>query len=124
MLEALSESFYARTAFVGMEPLCAFGLAPLTVLSSSARVWIFATAAIDRHPFAFARASKRALVDLFARCSLATNLIDCKDDAATRWLEWLGGTYVLPIQSRGGRLFAQFILVNREVREQRQCQLG
>lgn len=124
MREAMSASFYARTLFQGLEPLCIFGLAPLTVLGGSARAWMFASAAIDRHPYAFARASRRYLADLFRHCTLATNLIDLSDRPALRWLEWLGGTCVLPAHDRGGRLFAQFILVDRQPARERVCQQG
>lgn len=122
MREALSASYFARTLFQGFEPLVMYGLAPLTVLGGTARVWIFASAAIDRHPFAFARASRRWLPELFAHCSLATNFIDLGDKPALKWLDWIGGTFVLLPQQRGGRLFAQFILVDREPLGGRQCQ--
>jgi hypothetical protein len=122
--EAMSASFYARTLFAGFEPLCIFGLAPLTVLGGTARVWMFASAAIDRHPRAFARASREHLRELFTHCTLATNLVDTGDAAVMRWLQWLGGTCVLPGHERGGRLFAQFILVDRKPVETRECRQG
>lgn len=122
MREALSSSYYARTLFIGLEPLCIFGLAPLSILGmGSARIWMFGTAAIDRHPLAFARASKQYLAEVFQYCNLATNLVDASDTAAMRWLEWLGCTCVLPHQQRGGRLFAQFILVDRKPAKVREC---
>lgn len=120
--EAMSSSHYARTLFVGLEPLCIFGLAPLSILGcGSARIWMFGTAAIDRHRLAFARATKRYLPEVFQHCTLATNLVDMSDTAAMRWLDWLGGTCVLPHQERGGRLFTQFILVDRKPAKVREC---
>lgn len=113
MTAALSESFYARTMFRDLEPLVMYGLAPLMLLSSHARFWIFATAAVDRHPLAFARACKRYLPEIFEHCALITNLIDQADAPAMRWMQWMGGTCVLPAQLRGGRLFAQFILADQ-----------
>jgi hypothetical protein len=124
MREAMSSSYYARTLFSGFEPLCMFGLSPLTVLGGAARVWMFGTAAIDRHPISFARACRRHLPELFQQCTLATNLIDTTDIPACAWLAWLGGTCVLPLNERGGRLFAQFILVDRTVRQGRAWQQG
>jgi hypothetical protein len=123
MREALSASYYARTLFQGFEPLLMYGLAPLTVLGGCARVWIFPSAAIDRHRFAFARASRRWLPELFTHCTLATNFIDLGDKQALKWLTWLGGTCALQPEMRGGRLFAQFILVDREPVEAK-CQQG
>lgn len=122
MREALSASYYARTMFQGFEPLVMYGLAPLTVLGGTARFWIFASAAVDRHPFAFARGCKRYLPELWNHCTLATNFIDLSDTRALKWLHWLGGTCALLPQVRGGRLFAQFILTNREPAGGDQCQ--
>lgn len=122
MREALSVSFYSRTLFCGFQPLCIYGLAPLTVLGGAARVWMFAAAAIDRHPIAFARASRRALPELLGRCTLATNLVDSSDERALRWLRWLGGTCVLPLNERGGKLFSQFFIIDRTPRGKAACQ--
>jgi len=122
MREALSASYYARTMFQGFEPLVMYGLAPLTVLGGAARFWIFSSAAIDRHRFAFARASRRYLPELFQHCTLATNFIDLGDKPALRWLLWMGGTCALLPEERGGRLFAQFILVDRTPAGGRRCQ--
>ena len=107
---AMTSSYFARTLFIGLEPLALYGLSPLTVLGGAAQVWIFSTRAIDMHRFAFARASRRGLEELYKRASLLTNLVEIGDEPVMRWLEWLGGTYVLPPQPRGGRLFQQFIL--------------
>lgn len=110
ILEALEASYFARTMFCELEPVCIYGLAPLVLLTGTARFWIFATEAVDRHPLGFARACRRALPELASHFKLATNLIDSSDAPAMRWMQWLGGTCALPAQSRGGRLFAQFFL--------------
>lgn len=121
MRQALDASAYARTMFYGFEPLAMYGLAPFTLLASTARLWIFATSAIDRHPLAFARACRKHLVDLMKQCDQATNLIALDDLPALKWADWLGCTCVLPHQLHGGRLFAQFLL-RRE--SGAQCQSG
>lgn len=123
LLDAFDASYYARTLFHDLEPLCMYGLAPLAMLTGAARFWIFATGAVDRHPIAFMRASKRALPELFQHCSLLTNLIDLNDGPAMRWMGWLGGTCVLPHHVRGGRLFAQFVLVD-SITRLKACQLA
>lgn len=110
---------YARTMFYGLEPLAIFGLANLSILGSSAQVWCFGTTAIDRHPLVFARASKRALIELHSYAPILTNLVDASDESALRWLAFLGATYVLQPEARGGRLFGQFILARQQ---ESQCQ--
>lgn len=123
IIDAFDASYFARTLFHDLEPLCMYGLAPLGMISGCARFWIFASRAIDSHSFGFARASKRSLPELFQHCMLLTNLIDVCDAPAMRWMDWLGGSCVLPHQRRGGRLFAQFILVEGITRK-RACQPG
>lgn len=117
MEEALASSYFARTLFQGFEPLLMYGLAPLTVLGGTARIWLFGTRAIDRHPIAFARACKRWLPEIFNHCALATNFIDLGDSQALKWMHWLGGTCALLPCERGGRLFAQFFLVDPKSEE-------
>lgn len=109
MCQALDASTYARTLFHGLEPLCMYGLAPFTVLAGVARGWIFSTWAIDRHPIAFARATRKRFGEVMAQCSQVTNLIAVDDVPAVKWAQWLGCTLVLPYQEHGGRLFAQFV---------------
>lgn len=113
--ECLAASFWARTLFYELEPMAMYGLAPLSIMGGACRLWMFATAGVERHPFAFARATHRALMAVLERCTLATNLVALDDEPVLKWLDWLGATYVSQPQPRGGRLFAQFILgANRE----------
>ena len=116
MHEALEESFYARTLFVGLEPLAIYGLAPLSMLAGQARIWIFGTRAIDRHPMAFCRASKLALTELLCHCSVMTNIVDANDAQALKWLRWLGGTLTDRTFPKAGYTFVQFVLS-----EERSC---
>lgn len=116
MLDALDASYYARTCFYGMEPLGIYGLSPLCAISGFSQVWIFCTRHVDNHKFAFARASRLALEDVKLHAQSVANFIDANDAPARRWLEWLGGKYVLPPERRGGRLFQQFILGERCLR--------
>lgn len=120
MAKCLAESFYARIAFHGMEPLAMYGLAPMSMLAGHARAWCFGTQAIDRHPFAFARASRLAIYALFGHCSLLTNIIDKNDKVAVRWVHWLGGSVLDREFTHAGLTFRQFVIAGGRSR----CQLG
>lgn len=122
MRNCLSASSYARTAFVGLAPLCMYGIAPMSMMGQSARLWMFGTDLIDRHPMAFARASRREIPKLMRFASLLTNLVDVHDTAAMRWLEWLGATYVLKPNELGGKLFVQFIINTPKKETRHVCQ--
>jgi hypothetical protein len=110
MAACLANSFYARTVFEGLEPLAMYGLAPMSMLAGYARAWCFGTRAIDRHRFAFARASRLALYPLFWHCSLMTNIIDRDDAAAIRWVKWLGGSLLDRSFTHGDKVFQQFVI--------------
>jgi len=125
MRNCLTASVYARTAFVGLVPLCMYGVAPLSIISySSARLWMFSTRAIDSNAFAFTRASRREIPNLLQYAPVLTNLVDVTDNHAVRWLDWLGASYVLKSQERGGRMFAQFVLTASKIKPRHICQQG
>ena len=109
----------AATLFYGLEILAIFGLVQLSILGESAQVWCFGTTAIDRYPLTFARASRRVLSALHRHARVLTNVVDASDIRALRWLKFLGATYVLEPELRGGRVFGQFILASQQ---ERQCQ--
>ena len=121
MAEALAQSFFARTMFFDLEPLCMYGLAPLAVMGGSARFWIFSTAAIDRHPIAFTRACLGGLDGLFCYSSLLTNFVDVNDAPAMKWMRWLGGELIPAHKFRGGRQFTQFVVTDPRRRKCRQA---
>lgn len=116
MLTCLANSpRYARMAFYEMEPLALFGISPLTVLGEASQVWCFGTCGIDRHRLAFARASRNhVLPELFQYARLLTNLVDLSDTRALAWLTFLGGSFVLRAERRGGKLFGQFVLTQSQ----------
>lgn len=121
IIECLTKSYLARTAYLGLEILAIYGLSPITVLGRTSQVWCFGTTAIDEHPLVFARASKRELADLHHHASLLTNLVDVNDSLAMKWLAFLGATRVLQPERRGARLFGQFILAGAERQRCRQA---
>ena len=124
MTAALDQSYLARTAFYDIEPLAMYGLSPFSVLGGSAQIWMFSTTGIDRHRFAFARASKGALAEIFAHCRLATNIVALDDALVVKWLGWLGAKFSPDEHERNGMRFGQFILPSRPLAERKQCQQG
>jgi hypothetical protein len=124
IIEAINASpYYARTAFWQLQPLAIFGMRSLTVLGSSAEVWCFGTSAIDEHRIAFLRASKYVVQHMLCVAPVLTNYVDVDDGDAIRWLNWLGACSALPPQRRGGKLFAQFLLMPAQEKEHT-CQRG
>jgi hypothetical protein len=106
---ALEHATFARMVHYGFEPFGLYGTSPLSVLGGLAQVFIFVTDAVDRYPYAFARASKLAARELQGQHRMLMNFVDAKDERVLRWLRWLGARLLPPVE-RGGRLFHQFIL--------------
>lgn len=53
-------------------------------------VWILTGRAVDRHPKAYLRASRRILGQLLERYPVLCNSIDARYRGAVRWARWLG----------------------------------
>ena len=90
MARGLKWSVKAITILNGIKPFCICGIAPMELLTSRYMFWIVPTMEIDRHPFAFARASRRWLPYLIKDCDTVTNIVDSEDKSALKWATWLG----------------------------------
>lgn len=74
----------ARTVFINEEPAAMFGI----IRNEDHNVvWAVFTQAIDRHPIAFLRESRR-LADAFD-CAIV-NYVDARNAKAVKWFKWLG----------------------------------
>jgi hypothetical protein len=74
----------ARTVFINEEPAAMFGIVDYGDYNF---VWAVFTRAIERHPIAFLRESKR-LADSFDR--EVVNYVDARNLKAVKWFQWLG----------------------------------
>jgi hypothetical protein len=74
----------ARTVFINDEPAAMFGIVDY---GDHNIVWAVFTRAIERHPVAFLRESKR-LADAFDR--EVENFVDARNVKAVKWFRWLG----------------------------------
>lgn len=119
MHECLVASAYARTAFYRSRILGMYGIARPPQLGASGEIWCFGTKAIDDHPVAFLRASRRVLSEMLRDVPILTNVVDVQDERARKWLAFLDARYVLQPRPLGGKLFQQFILAKHG---DQQCQ--
>lgn len=74
----------AQTVFINEEPAAMFGIVDY---GDHNIVWAVFTRAIERHPIAFLRESKR-LADAFD-CEVM-NYVDARNVKAVKWFRWLG----------------------------------
>lgn len=92
--EALEQSFsiskMAWTGLIDGVPVCMFGVAPVSVLSTVGRPWMIGTDHLDRHPFVFLRRC-RGCVETMRMCfDRLENHVDARNIRAIQWLTWLG----------------------------------
>jgi len=74
----------ARTVFIDDEPAAMFGIIPYEDHNVA---WAVFTHAIERHPIAFLRESRR-VADSFD-CAIV-NYVDARNTKAVKWFKWLG----------------------------------
>lgn len=74
----------ARTVFINDEPAAMFGI---IAYADHNVVWAVFSKAIDRHPIAFLRESRR-LAQAFD-CQIV-NYVDARNVKAVKWFKWLG----------------------------------
>lgn len=59
--------------------------------------WLVSTVHIEQHARGFLRACRPLLADMLTRHQRLLNMIDTRNTAAIRWLEWLGFTMSEPM---------------------------
>lgn len=82
----------AWTGTVDGRPVCLFGVAPRSLLSDVAAPWLLGTDEIASHAWAFLRRNRAVLARWRAQYRRLENLVWADNDAAIRWLDWLGFT--------------------------------
>lgn len=93
----------AHTIFFNDEPAAMWGI---TAFEDHNVVWAVFTKAIDRHPIAFLRESRR-LAEAFP-CEVV-NYIDARNVKAVKWFRWLGFEVSEPVPyGIHGELFHRF----------------
>jgi hypothetical protein len=120
-LYEIREAFrVSDVCFTGLLPdgriLSMFGGKLDNVVDGTGVVWELSTDLVNRHPLAFARASKAGF-DLVARALPGVeqffNYVDVGYARAVRWIEWLGGSLgVERFRGAYGGVFARFTIMN------------
>lgn len=97
----LEISMDAWTAFVDGDPICIFGVAPLSIVDCHGAPWMIGTVDLERHAMGFLRRSKKVVDQvIFRRWDRLTNFVDARNETAIQWLKWLGFD-ILPPETYG-----------------------
>lgn len=81
-------------------PVCMFGASPFSILGGMGSAWMVGSAALDRMCvqkalLTHSRAAAAFMAEQFP--GLLYNFVDQRNEAAIRWLRWLGFTFSDPI---------------------------
>lgn len=112
IVDSLKLSHVAYTFFVGGRVAAMFGV----VKASSAQdgefgiPWVLTGNAVDEHPLAFWRMSRKGLGIFLEEYKVLINLVDARHESSIRWLTHLGAK-ILPAEPHGPKnfLFHKFI---------------
>jgi hypothetical protein len=92
----LMQSSNLWIARVDGKVICFWGLAPPTILSDSAHLWLYTVEAIKGHEFAFVRRSQIEIEEMLKLYPTITGYTDAHRTKAIRWLKWLGASFGEP----------------------------
>lgn len=84
----LRRSEWARTAFVGNEPLAMLGV--IATPWGAAVPWLLTTEAVEKHPYAFWCACKSGLAAIRPLYPVLVQMIDARHTRALSWARRLG----------------------------------
>lgn len=85
--------------WVGMkdsELVCVWGLAPASLLSNQAYLWLYTLPALKGNEFLFVRHSQRAVEQMLERYSMIVGHTTAETEQVVRWLRWLGAKFGEP----------------------------
>lgn len=118
MRAGMARSLYPTTGMLDGMPVCMFGATPYSILGGIGVPWLIGSAAMDslQARKALLRASRVAFAEMRRQFpALLFNAVDDRNEAAQRWLAWLGFEIgeALPI-GRDGEPFRVFYWRKRE----------
>jgi hypothetical protein len=90
--DSISASVNALYVACAGAPMGIFGYAAPSLIGRGCEPWLITTDEVERHPIAFARASRRVLPLMRAELGGLTNVVDVRHTVCIRWLKWLGFT--------------------------------
>lgn len=91
--------------------LAAFGDAKAFEAPGVGVPWLISTNAINKHSRGFLRACRPLVQEMLQRNQVLTNFVDDRNEAAKRWLAWLGFDLASPVPAgRLGLPFRKFIM--------------
>jgi len=99
-LEAVQMGQRFGEAYIGMvdgEPVCAFGVTPISALSGLGAPWMVGSTALDAHFRGFLRGCGPVVRAMLSQWPRLVNYVDARNLRAVKWLKWLGFSILPPV---------------------------
>lgn len=87
---SMADSIASECIEIDGEPAAVLGFVMRDLVSGIGCPWILTTSAVERHPVAFGRATRRILNRAFDVAWRLENHVDARYMRALAWIEWLG----------------------------------
>lgn len=81
------------TGIIDGQIVCVWGVAPPSLLSEQAYLWLYTNDMIKGHEFVFVRHSQRVIEDLLKRFKLIVGVCSLEAKQSIRWLKFLGAKF-------------------------------
>lgn len=109
LADGIEHSTSAWTGFVDNDPVCMFGVAPVSLLGGVGVPWMIGTDAVVRHQVRFLRESRPCVDRMRSLYDSLVNYVDDRNTVSHRWLRWLGFTLEDPAPyGPNGVMFRRF----------------
>lgn len=90
LVNAKSRSVECWTGLINGEPICVFGVTPISLVTGLAAPWMLGTDKLEDHAMTFLRRSRRVVASWKEEYRLLFNYVDARNTVAIQWLDWLG----------------------------------
>lgn len=112
---SLDASTMAWTGLVDGEPVCMFGVGPISILGGRGAPWLLGTDKIERWPRTFLRRCRRCVKAMLTVYPTLENFVDDRNEVSKRWLRWLGFEMGQTVTLPNGTGFRYFRMEDRHV---------
>lgn len=102
LLQSLSGSCEAWTYRDDERIICMAGVAPLSLIGRTGVPWLLGSDLVPAHRRAFMLETRRMVARWLGMFSVLRNTVDCRHEAALRWLRWLGFSLSEPFSLANG----------------------
>lgn len=96
MVDFMNRSKDVWTGSVDGKVACVWGIAPPSLMSNRAYMWLYTTDLVKEHQFTFVRRSQIEVEKLLETYDIIAGHCVAGSKRSMRWLKWLGATFSEP----------------------------